>query len=122
MQITYDDFKRIVGEAELHKAGVHAIGRAHVVTTRWYCDKLTVRSACTGKCGECALHIKKAVSDMGKIKPNNPYALYTWMMKNAQAKRVEDVANIQVSKPERNEFGEQTERDPFDIFEETLND
>ena len=120
MKITIDDFKKIVGEQALHKAGVHAIGRAHTVATRWYCDKLTLRSACTGKCNECALYLKTAVEAMGKKQANNPYALFTWMVKDAQAKRIEAKGHAQVTVPETNMFGEQTERDPFDIFEETL--
>jgi hypothetical protein len=123
MEITLDNFKEIVTERALHKAGVHAVPNAHKRAVQFYCNNLTVRSACTGECKTCALKIRDAVIAMSQ--QNNavkqPYGLYTWFLKDASAKRVEELAKRPAFKPEANFLGEATERDAFDIFAETLN-
>jgi hypothetical protein len=120
MQIKIRKFKEIVGERALHQAGVHAIPNAHRRAVQFYCDKLTVRGACTGECDLCALKIKDAVEWMIQKKPASPYGLYTWLLKNASAKRVEELAQRPRLGPETNAFGEATGRDPLDILMEAL--
>jgi len=120
MEITFDNFKKIVTEKALHEAGVHAISRGHKIAVQQYCNKLTVRGACTGECNQCGLKLKDAVQWIIEKKADKPYAMYTYLMKNASGQRADELAKQPAPKPETNAFGEATERDPFDIFEEML--
>jgi hypothetical protein len=120
MQITFEQFTKIVDVRLLHKAGLHAIPNAHKRTVKFYCDVLTIRSACTGDCSRCTLHVKNAVQRMANPKPNKPYGLFTWLMKDASAKRMEEVAAARATKVEVNILGEQRDADAFDLFEEAL--
>jgi hypothetical protein len=121
MQITIDNFKLIVTEKALHEAGVHAIPRARAIMLKQYCDKLTIRGACTGKCGQCALKIKAVAEWMTQHKAENPYGMFTYLTKNASAQKVEELAHARVTTPETNAFGEATGRDALDILMETFN-
>ena len=121
MQITFEQFNKTIDVHLLHQAGLHAIPNAHKRTMKYYCDVLTLRSACTGKCGECALHVKTAVQRMTNPKPNKPYGLFTWLMKDASAKRMEEVAASRTTKITVNVLGERRDDDAFSLFEEALN-
>jgi hypothetical protein len=122
MQITYDKFIEIVKTPSLHAAGVHAISRAHKIVVQQYCDKLTMRSACSGECDTCILQVKGVVDWINGLTdtPKEPYGLYTRMMKNAFARQVEVMNNRAPAEPEKNILGEATGRDAFDMFLETL--
>jgi hypothetical protein len=120
MQISLDNFKLIVTEKALHEAGVHAIKRGHAIMLKQYCDKLTVRGACTGKCSQCALKIKDVAEWMIQHKSTNAYAMFTYLAKNASAQKVEELAHARVTTPEVNTLGEATGRDALDILMETF--
>lgn len=122
MEIAFEKFIEIVTAKALHNVGIHAISRGHKIAVQQYCNKLTVRGACTGECDTCALKLKDAAEWIIGKNPTNPYAMYTYLMKNAGGQRVDELAKKQpVAKPEANIFNEATERDAFDIFEDALN-
>src|SRR5258705_9044266 len=120
MEITFDNFIKIVTAKALHSVGIHAVSRGHKIAVQQYCNKLTVRGACTGECDQCGLKLKDAAEWIVGKNPTNPYAMYTYLMKNAGGQRVDELAKKPAPKQETNAFGEATERDAFDIFMETL--
>ena len=122
MQITLDNFKRIVGSKALWDAGLKAFPVAHSKAVHFYCEPLTMRNACTGECDVCALRIKNLVQWLVEHNDGkNMYGIYVKLLKNNLAARVEEVAKRPEFKPETNALGEQTERDALDILMETLN-
>jgi hypothetical protein len=121
MRITLKDFKAHVGERELHKVGLHAIPRVHTITTKFYCDVLTQRSACSEQCAECILTLKKRL-DTNHWEGSRPYALFTFTVKNTAAQMME----VRQSKPAPIVppvlFKKDEEKDVLDTLLETLND
>jgi hypothetical protein len=123
MQIPYNKFIEKVTESSLHQIGVHAIPRAHKIVVQQYCNKLSLRSACSGGCDTCILKVKDVVDWINTLpdKPQQPYGLYTKMMKFAFGKQVEEMLERPPMRLEVNAFGERTDRDPFAIFEDQFN-
>lgn len=122
MQIQYEKFIEMVTAKSLHEAGVHALPRAHKIVVQQYCDKLSMRSACSGECDDCILKVKDVVDWINGLsaKPKEPYGLYTMMMKNAFAKQLEEMSKRPPIELEKNFLGERTDRDVLDMFLETL--
>ena len=123
MQIKFDKFIEKVPTTILHQIGVHAIPRAHKIVVQQYCNKLSVRSSCSGECDTCILKVKDVV-DWINTRPNTPkepYGLYTKMMKFAFGKQVEEMLKRPPVKLEVNALGERTERDAFAIWEDQFN-
>jgi hypothetical protein len=123
MQITYEKFMEKVTERSLHEIGVHAIPRAHKIVVQQYCNKLSLRSACSAECDTCILKVKDVVDWINTLpdKPQQPYGLYTKMMKFAFGKQVEEMLKRPPVRLEVSFLGERTDRDPFAIFEEQFN-
>jgi len=123
MQIKLDKFIEKVPPTTLHEIGVHAIPRAHKIVVQQYCNKLSVRSACSGECDTCILKVKDVVDWINTLpdKPKEPYGLYTKMMKFAFGKQVEEMLKRPQVKLEVNALGERTERDAFAIWEDQFN-
>src|SRR5688500_11119732 len=113
MQIKFDNFIEKVPPTTLHQIGVHAIPRAHKIVVQQYCNKLSVRSACSGECDTCILKVKDVVDWINTLpdKPKEPYGLYTKMIKFAFGKQVEEMLKRPQVKLEVNALGERTERD-----------
>jgi hypothetical protein len=122
MQIKFEKFIQKVPPTTLHQIGVHAIPRAHKIVVQQYCNKLSVRSACSEDCDTCILKVKDVVDWINTLPdtPKEPYGLYTKMMKFAFGKQVEEMLKRPLVKLEVNALGERTERDPFDILMETF--
>ena len=120
MAITLDNFKRILIERALHRAGIHSIERGHEIAVLYYCKKLELRGACTKNCNACARHLKQGVADMPKVQPDNPYAYYTQMVKNSRATREEEVQDKRRTQVATNALGDQSSRDVLDMLLETL--
>jgi hypothetical protein len=120
MQITLKDFKTFVGEGGLHAAGLHAIERVHGITKKFYCDKLTVRSACSENCESCIFALKTRVRETKWDIVTNKYALFTWIVKDISAKAMEVTRAEEKSKPAKTLFGEPVEGEAFDLFMETI--
>jgi hypothetical protein len=123
MKISLHDFKTHIGTTGLHKAGLHAISRAHAITTKFYCTKLTNRSACFENCAQCILALKTRFDQTQWEGCQRPYGLYTWIVKDVQGKVVEVVADQQkASSPVKPLVitVAQEEKDVLDMFMETL--
>jgi hypothetical protein len=120
MAITPDNFKRILIEHALHRAGIHSIERGHEIAVLYYCNKLELRGACTRNCNACARHLKQGVADMRKVMPDNPYAYYTQMVKNSRAAREEELQEKRRTQVATNALGDQDARDVLDILLERL--
>lgn len=123
MKISLQDFKTQIGVGDLHKAGLHAVSRAHAITTKFYCTKLTNRSACSENCAQCILSIKTRFDQTKWEGCQRPYGLFTWIVKDVQGKVVEVVTAQQKAgtstKPLALTVAEE-EKDVLDIFMETL--
>ncbi|MGE5375917.1 MAG: hypothetical protein ACM3XO_12740 [Bacteroidota bacterium] len=122
MQITFNDFKAFVGTIGLHTAGLHAIERVHKITQTFYCDKLTVRSACSGQCESCILTLKTRIADTKWAFSTNKYGLYTWLVKDVSGKVMEAARAEEKSAPLKTQYGEPVEGDALDLFMETINE
>jgi hypothetical protein len=122
MEISYDKFIEIVTAKALHDIRVHALPRAHKIVLQQYCRKLSLRSACSGECDTCILKVKDVVEWINALpdKPQQPYGLYTKMMKFAFGKQVEEMLKRPAARPEVNFLGERTDRDPLDMIMETF--
>ena len=120
MKISLPDFKLHVGTSGLHKAGLHAITRVHGITTKFYCNKLTLRSACSENCAQCILQLKERLDRTDWATSKKPYALYTFVVKDVSGKVVETVCVDQKAAPSKTIFNEQVETDVLDLFMETL--
>ena len=120
MNITLDDFKAHIGTSGLHKAGIHAIPRALGIVTKYYCDNLTLRSACSENCAQCILALKARL-EKTTWEGSRPYALFTFTVKNTAAGAVEvkQEPNAAPKKPAL--FQAEEEKDALDLFMEMLN-
>jgi hypothetical protein len=119
MRINIQDFKEFAPRAGLHKVGLHAIERAHVIMSKFYCDKMTMRSLCPRECGKCALMLKHSVASISP-EVKNPYAVFTWLMKNEFAKAGEAAAKAHKVEIKMNPLGERIESDGFDQLMEAF--
>jgi hypothetical protein len=119
MKISLDDFKTHIGVGGLHKAGLHAIPRVHGIVTKFYCDKLTVRSACSGKCAECILNLKTRL-DTTTWEGSKPYALFTFTVKDVSAKVMDATHEVKAEPAKPAMFQAEEEKDVLDLFMETL--
>jgi hypothetical protein len=122
MKISLQDFKTHIGTTGLHKAGLHAISRAHAITTKFYCNKLTLRSACAEDCARCILLLKDRFDKTTWEGCQRPYALYTWIVKDVSGKVVETASAEQkagVSQSSLLTVAEE-ERDVLDALMETF--
>jgi hypothetical protein len=119
MNISLQDFKTITPTPALHKSGIHAIGRAHLIMSKFYCDKMTMRSLCSRECGSCALFLQRA-AQIDPSPTSNPYAIFTWRVKNEFAKRADEAAKTHKVITKKNALGEKVETDPFDNLMEAF--
>jgi hypothetical protein len=119
MKISLEDFKTHIGVGGLHKAGLHAIPRVHGIVTKFYCDKLTLRSACSEKCAECILNLKARL-DTTKWEGSKPYALFTYTVKDVSARMMEAKHEVKPAAPKKIVFKADEEEDVLDLFMETL--
>lgn len=124
MNIDLDTFEQIVRRGACHAAKLHAFERVHKITVQQYCQKLTVRSACTQDCFACAKQVLQAVGEVAiSTDVRSRYGLFTWKLKDALARRM-DVALEQKAKTVQRAvgaFGETVEADGLDLILETLN-
>jgi hypothetical protein len=108
-------------QKSLWDAKLFMIERARAVVLQQYCNKLTLRGACSGDCKTCGAQIQLALNWMTeKNIPKLSYGIFGKLMKNAFAKRLEEMIKHPQFKPEASPLGEATERDALDIFMETL--
>ena len=123
MQISYENFIEIVTPHSLHEIKIHAVPRGHKIAQKQYCEKLSLRGACSGECKTCILKIKKGVDWINALPepPRDPYGMFTQIVKIAFGQRVEEMNQRPVVKLETNLLGERTERSGFDMFLESIN-
>ena len=119
MNISLDDFKAHIGESGLHKAGIHAIPRAHRIVTKFYCNNLTVRSACSENCALCVPALKARL-DKTSWENSKPYALFTFTVKNTAAGVTEIHQDAKPAPSAPALFKAQEEKDVLDLFMEML--
>ena len=119
MNISLPDFKTHIGVSGLHDAGLHAIPRVHGIVTKFYCNKLTLRSACSEKCAECILHLKARL-DTTNWEGSNPYALFTYTVKDVSARVMEKTQEAKAAPSMPALFKEAEEKDVLDSILETL--
>jgi hypothetical protein len=122
MQISLDNFKELHGPL-LREARLFQLNRAHTLVAQQYCNKLTIRGACSGDCKTCGCEIQKALEWL-RDRPDKPrmaYGIFGKLMKTAYANTLEAMSKRPAAKPETDALGEATERDALDIFMETLN-
>ena len=124
MQISYEEFIKHVTPHSLHQIKVHAIPRGHRIVVQQYCNKLSLRGACTTQCATCIQKIAETVDwvNTRPEPPRDPYAFFTMAVKNSFGVRLEEAARKPAAKPETNILGERTERDGFDMFLDLLGD
>lgn len=119
MNISLDDFKAHIGVSGLYNAGIHAIPRAHGIVTKYYCENLTLRSACSKECARCILSLKARL-DNTTWENSRPYALFTFTVKNTAAGMVETRQETRAAPSAPALFQAQEEKDALDLFLETL--
>jgi hypothetical protein len=119
MRITYKDFLEYINAGGFHKVGLHAVPRAHMITTQYFCDKLTLRSACSGNCGPCIKALKDRLNTTTWDNAN-PYALFTHVVKSTYADVMEKQRVVEKPAQEKNFLGEAVEVDALDLLLETL--
>lgn len=119
MRISLQEFKTHIGVSGLHKAGLHAIPRVHGIVTKFYCDKLTVRSACSGKCAECILNLKARL-DTTNWEGSKPYALFTYTVKDVSARVMDKTQEVKAAPAKPSLFKADEEKDVLDAILETL--
>ena len=122
MQISYEEFILHVPPHNLHQIKVHAIPRGHKIVLQQYCNKLSLRGACTAECATCILKIVETVNwiNTRPEPPREPYGFFTLAVKNSFAVRLEEIVKKPVAQPETNLLGERTERSVFDMFLESV--
>jgi hypothetical protein len=118
MQITLADFRKIIKPSGFHKAGLHAVPAVHTTTVRFYCDKLTARSACSEQCHSCLQHVRSRLNTADWAAAENPWALYSWILKDASAAAVEDAQRKAKTPLKPNPLDDDT--DGLDMLMETL--
>lgn len=119
MRITLEDFKAHIGTSGLHNAGLHAIPCVHGIAAKYYCDTLTLRSACSGKCAECILTLKARL-DTNNWEGSRPYALFTFTVKNTAAQMMEKAQEVKSAPAKPALFKADEEKDVLDLFMEAF--
>jgi hypothetical protein len=92
MQITLHKLTENISTTAIHSTGMHAVGRVHGLVVRFYCNKLSARSACPGTCDTCIIRVRNHMDRIEWSTSFRPYGLFTQMLKNASAEAVEAAA------------------------------
>ena len=119
MQISYKDFIAIIKPSGFHKVGLHAIPALHRKTVQSYCDKLTVRSACSEECHSCLQHVKDRLNTADWTAAERPWGLYTWIIKDVSAAVTEEMRRNEKATPIFHPLDDQ-ETDVLDTLMDTL--
>ena len=99
MQISKDDLFKAIRPGALHQIGIHNMNTVYQRITKFYCSKLTVRSACPQKCDTCILRVRERIESTDWSTSTAPYGLLVWIVKTVSAEAVEAANDKQKEAP-----------------------